>query len=134
MATVIFKTAANTLPGVIQHVKHALQGEPQFVYRGDTILIAQTIDELPPREKQIRHSMVFVRARRDNQRETDAIWGHHWPWIIDGESLKELARPFNMSDVQVTDKNYGQGGTVVYVDPLDDQALMRGGYLQGILE
>ena len=134
MATVIFKTSALTLPGVLKHAKHALHGEPSALSVGDTILIAQTLEDLRTSQRQIRHKMIFVRARMDTQNETDDIWGAHWPWIIDGSNLQKLTRPFNMRAVQVTKTNYGQGGTVVYVDPLDEQALFTGGYLNCIGE
>lgn len=134
MATAILKTSALTLPGVVEHAKHALHGEPNDLNAGDTILIAQTLQDLRFGQRQIRYKMTFVRARRDTGGETDRIWGAHWPWIIDGTNLKELARPFNMRSVQVTKANYAQGGTVFYVDPLDEQALATGGYLKGIGE
>lgn len=134
MATAIFKTSAHTLPGVLEYMKHALHGKPQSLQSGDTILIAQTIQGLRPGQKQIRYKMNFVSARRDSGRETDTIWAAHWPWIIDGTDLKELARPFNIRAVQVTSTNYAQGGTVVYVDPLDDKALLAGDYFKGVGE
>jgi len=73
--------------------------------------------------------MSFVRSYRDAQGESDKIWGHHWPFIIEGTDLKELERPFNIKAVQKSSKNYGQGGPVVYVDPLDQRAIESGGYL-----
>jgi hypothetical protein len=37
-----------------------------------------------------------------------------------------------MRERQVTKTNYAQGGTVVHVDPVDEQALSIGGYLTGV--
>ena len=131
MATAIFKTSAATLPGVLVHCRHALAGKPKFLYPGDTILVAQTKAGLRSRQKQIRYRMTFRAVRRDVRCETDAIWGKHWPWIVDCADARELSRPFDISDIQVTATQYAQGGTVVYVDPLDDLELQHGGYFDG---
>lgn len=92
MGTVIFKTDAVTLPGVLKHAKHALQVEPKLS-RGDTILIAQTLQSLRRREKQIRYRMGFVRSYLDTNGETDRIWHRHWRYVVEGTSLKTLRRP-----------------------------------------
>jgi len=126
---IIFKTDAATLPGVVANAKHALVRVPAQIRPGDLILIAQTIQTLQPGQRQIRYCMSFVRFYKDTLRESDRIWGHHWPFIIEGTGLKELARPFNIAVVQKSSKNYGQGGPVVYVDPLDQREIQSGGYL-----
>ena len=128
MGTAIFKTSARTLPGVLAHAKHALLGKPTCLSPGDTILIAQTLADLPSGQKQIRHKMKFVKARKDTSGETDMIWGVRWPWIIDCADIEELSRPFNIRELQVTGANYAQGGTVVYLDPLDEEEISKSGY------
>ena len=122
MATVIFKTSSEHLAGVLRTSKHALRGRPMHLQRGDMILLAKLVEDLRPEEPQIQFSMLFERARRDSARESDDIWGRHWPWIIDCSSLKSLTRPFNIKDHQVTTTNYSTGGTVVYVEhePLNE--------------
>jgi 5-methylcytosine-specific restriction enzyme A len=129
MAMVIFKTDAGTLPGVVAHSKHALYKVPTRLEYGDTILVAQTIQSLLPGQKQIRYCMTFVRSYRDTLGESDKIWGKHWGFIVEGANLKELSRPFNIAAIRSSSKNYGQGGPVVYVHPLDEKAIKSGGYL-----
>lgn len=128
MTTVIFKTHADTLPGV---VKHALQSLPQLAH-GDTILLAQTLQSLPHGLKQIRYRMTYARAYLDRGNESDQIWGRHWRYLIEGVELKALRRPFNIADLQVSTKNYGRGGPIVYVDEHDEEVLRKGGYFAAL--
>ena len=134
MATVIFKTSADHLLGVLKTSKHALRGKPKHLERGDRILLAKLAEDLRPNEQQIQFSMVYECAHRDNRKETDAIWGRHWPWIVHCSSLKELAHPFNITDHQETPTEYVHGGTVVYVDLQDDRILSERGLYKGIGE
>ena len=134
MTTVIFKTSADHLPGVLRTSMYALRGEPQHLERGDLILLAKLTKDLRRGEPQIQFSMVFERVRKDTGKESDAIWGRHWPWLVDCFSLKALARPFNITDHQVTLKDYVHGGTVVYVDLQDHQLLEKRGFFDGVGE
>ena len=49
--------------------------------------------------------------------------------MVEGADCHALKTPFHMKDVQVTKKNYAQGGTVVYVEQPDIDAIRRAGYL-----
>lgn len=129
MTMAIFKTDASTLPNVIAHAKHALYRVPNRLIQGDRVLIAQTLQSLQRGKKQIRFVMSYVRSYRDTRGESDQIWGRHWPFIIEGTDLRELTRPFNIAAMQITSRNYGQGGPVVYVDPVDEKAIESEGYL-----
>ncbi|PKL94859.1 MAG: hypothetical protein CVV18_07595 [Gammaproteobacteria bacterium HGW-Gammaproteobacteria-8] len=59
MATVIFKTSAEHLIGVLRTSKHALLGKPKLLQRGDTILLAKLVKDLRQNEPQIQFSMLF---------------------------------------------------------------------------
>jgi 5-methylcytosine-specific restriction protein A len=76
--------------------------------------------------------MTFVRTYLDQNGETDRIWGRHWRYVIEGEALRALRRPFNIAELQVSAKNYGRGGPIVHVDPLDEEILRRDGYFDAL--
>jgi hypothetical protein len=95
-------------------------------------LVSENRDGLKYGQKQIRYSMVFVQTHRDLTRESQRIWGKYWPWIIECKDRAELANPFNISEVQVATKEYGRGGTLVYLDTRDEQFLIKAGYFQAL--
>lgn len=127
MPSVIFRTHPDTLGGVLKHAKYALQVQPNLV-PGDTILLAHTLPLLAG-EMQICYRMIFVETYEDRDGETDGIWGRHWRYIIRGNDLKKLRRPFNIAELPVLEGNYGQGGPFVYFHPRDEKTLQNGGYL-----
>jgi 5-methylcytosine-specific restriction protein A len=129
MTIAIFKTSAKTLPGVLEHCRHALSGSPTRLQAGDTILVAKIRAHLTYGERPIGHRMTFESSQEDVRRETDQIWGDHWRWIINSSNTMKLLEPFDIYDVQVTSMEYGRGGTVVYLDPLDERELERRGLL-----
>ena len=129
MRIAIFRTSRATLPGVLKHQKHALQGEPNLA-RGDLVLISKTVEGLKPSEKRINHRMTYLRSYRDGENESDKIWGRHWRFIIECNGLKLLRRPFNIAEVPGIIGIYAQGGPIMYIDPHDEKVLLRGGYFE----
>jgi hypothetical protein len=126
---VILRTSPETIANVVAHAKYALRGELKELKPGDIMLIAQKAATVPD-GKPIRYLMTFVRCYRDKNKESDRIWGRHWNYIIEGSGCYSLKTPFDIRQIQVTKKNYAQGGTVVYVDSEDAVVLEAGGYLE----
>ena len=124
----IFRTHPRNIPAVVRLRKHALD-RVSDLQRGDRVLISETLkdgDGRPP----IRCVMPFLHATRDFHDESLAIWGRKRNFILDFASCRELAIPFDMRFVKVTDKEYGPGGPVVRVHPADEYAIDRLGLLR----
>jgi len=126
----VVRTHASTLPNVVKHAKHALDALPRDLRRGDLILIAQTRDTLSPGQKAIRFVMEFKRAYPDRGGESKRIWGKQWRFIIEGTGCRCLRRPFDLRDICISGRDYGQGGPYMYVDPRDEAVLQAEGYLE----
>jgi len=121
---IILRTHPDYIAKVVEHSMHALSSGPR-ISPGDLILISQTVaqtdDGLPP----IRYVMEFDKLRADRTGQISrSIWRRSWPYVVYGKNCRQLTRPFNISDVQVTSHNYGQGGPYVYVQP-DDEAVLH---------
>lgn len=125
----IIRTSGKTIENVVRHAKHALKKQPQRLSRGDIILISQTKDSLPPYIKPIQYLMEFERCYDDQEKESRQIWGKSWPYIIEGRNCRQLKKSFEISEVQVTAKDYGRGGPIVYVEEADIRALKEKGLL-----
>ena len=121
---IIFRTSKGTILQVLKKAMYGLQGEPANISPGDLILLSVVGDP------QIVASMIFTRARPDKANESDAIWGRHFPILLDCRDARMLRTPFLMSDHQVTDHNYGPGGTTVYVQKADADVLRKKGLLE----
>jgi hypothetical protein len=128
---ILLKTSGQTIDKVVEHSKHALARLPSIV-RGELILISQTEDSLRHGELPVRYVMEFVRCFEDNSGETLRIWGRRWKYIIEGTNLCRLKKPFRMSEVQVSGKNYGQGFVLFRIEPEDERHLQKSGYLEPI--
>jgi hypothetical protein len=128
---ILLKTSGRTIDKVLEHAKHAL-ARPPSILRGELILISQTENSLRPGELPVRYSMEFVRCYEDNTGETLRIWGKRWNYIVEGTNLYRLRKPFRMSAVQVSGKNYGQGFVLFRIDPQDEHYLQKNGYLETI--
>lgn len=116
---IIFKNTAGTMEGVLRNQKHATSNNLQF-QPGEIILIQQTVGSLAsPKQKTIRWIMNYVETYPDVNNESDAIWGRHWNYIIRGENVRPV-EGFNISDLQVTNHNYGPAVTHAHVQPLDE--------------
>ena len=126
---IIIKTSGKTIGNVVRHAKHALNGQPRL-RRGDIILISQTKDSLPPNTKPIQYLMEYERCYYDKEKESQQIWGTFWPYIIEGRNCRPLKKSFEMSEVQVTAKDYGRGGPIVYVEDADIRVLKEMGLLE----
>lgn len=112
------------MEGVLLNQKHAsfnnVQLEP-----GEIILIQQTMSSLQsPTQKSIRWVMNYVETYPDTSNESDSIWGQHWNYIIKGENLRPIFG-FNISDIQVSDKNYGPAVTLARVLAMDEHEVLN---------
>jgi len=119
----IFRTHPENIPQVVRLRKHALNRRPNLEI-GEHVLIARTLaddDGIPP----IRYIMRYFRTLPDLHNETTAIWGRPWPFIMEFDDCRELSRPFDIRDVQVTTRNYGPGGPIVRVHPADEYAIEK---------
>jgi len=126
---IIVKTSGKTIENVVRHAKHALNCQPRLK-RGDIILISQTKDSLPPYRKPIQYLMEFERCYYDHKKESNEIWGKFWPYIIEGRNCRQLKKSFEISAIQVTEKDYGRGGPIVYVEEADVRKIKELGLLE----
>jgi 5-methylcytosine-specific restriction enzyme A len=120
---VIFKTKASTLNQVLFHSKHAFHNKLKLS-EGELILIQQTYKTLEPNEKSIRWVMNYASTYFDQAKESDKIWGSHWNYIIEGTNLRSI-EPFNIEDIQVSNKDYKSAVTHVWVDKSDEVAILN---------
>jgi 5-methylcytosine-specific restriction enzyme A len=119
---VLFKTGLTNLTNVLSHCKHAFHHEVKCS-KGEMILIQQTYNSLRSHEKSIRWVMDYVRTYFDSTGESDQIWGNHWNYIIEGKNLRSV-EPFDMDDLQVSDKNYKSAVTHVWIESSDEVAIL----------
>jgi hypothetical protein len=126
---ILLKTSGRTIDKVVEHAKHALH-RPLYLARGELILISQTEDSLRHADLPIRCSMEYVRCYEDKDGESLRIWGKRWNYIVEGANCRRLRKPFRMSEVQVSDKNYGRGFVVFNIDSADERHLQNNGYLE----
>lgn len=124
---VVLRTLPENFDGVIQTSKHALDGRLAAEPR-DILLIGHS--------GQVTHAMRFRCQRPDTSGETEKIWGRRWRFIIEGDDLCKLIRPFSPQQERVTEvsrKNYGPGFALFYVLDDDARAFREGGLLRPIL-
>lgn len=124
----IFRTDPVHLAAVVRHSKHALERRPQL-RTGDIILLSQLGNTLVAGAKPIQFAMSFVRCYPDAMGESLKIWGKRWRYIVEGSRCYRLREAFDIRDVSVTNKEYGAGGPIVYVDPRDAAEILRRGLL-----
>lgn len=130
---IIVKTSAKNLPNVVANQKHALYGRMKKARPGDVLLLAEICGRGPA---LVSYAMRLKEQHLDTANEAQAIWGERWPVIVEGEGCRKLDRPFNPQKERVTlisMKNYGPGGTLVYVDPKDAEAFLQKGLLRPLL-
>jgi len=126
---IILRTTAEHIKGVVDHQKHALDRPMQRAQPGDLLLIAQ----IQPKGPAIaRYAMWFKSQHRDDAQESQAIWGRHWNFLIEGESGHELTVPFAPAQIK-PDGPYGRGGPYVYIRPEDAEDFRRDGRLAPLL-
>ena len=126
---IILRTTAEHIKGVIEHQKHALDRPMSRAKAGDLLIIA----EMKPKGPAVaRYAMWFKQQKRDDARESAAIWGKQWNFIIEGEGGQELTAPFVPAEVKPNGP-YGQGGPYVYVRPEDADDFRREGRLAPLL-
>ena len=127
--TTLTRADPDYIAKVVEHSMHALASGPR-ISPGDLILISQTVAQTKDGLPAIRYVMEFEKLRADRTGEISKnIWGKSWPYVVYGKNCRPLARAFNMSDIQVSSHQYGQGGPYVYVAPEDEMALVRSGLL-----
>ncbi len=119
---ILFKNDGKTMHGVLENQKHATDRNLLFE-PGEIILIQQTKTSLTsPNQKSIRWVMNYVETYLDTNNESEQIWGRHWNYIIQGTNLRPID-PFNISDFQISDKDYRSAQIFAYVDQLDEQLI-----------
>lgn len=124
---VVLRTLPENLDGVIQTSKHALDVR-LTAQQGDILLIGHS--------GRVTHAMRLRCQRPDTSGETEVIGGRRWRFIIDGDELCQLVRPFSPQRERVTDvgrKNYGPCFALFYVLDDDARAFRDGGLLRPIL-
>ena len=129
---IVLQTRPEHLKAVIEKSKRALNGVMKCVRAGDVLLIAESP---PPRNApQIWYAMRYRRMYPDSRRESEAIWGKRWRYIVEGEDCQLLDHPFSLKDVQVSAKNYGQGAiSFTYLDDRDAKLLIDRSLLKPVL-
>jgi hypothetical protein len=126
----LLKTDDLHFDGVRRHRKHATDGIPQALSAGDTLLIQVTYSSMAVPTSRVKAAMTFVRCYEDGTGECKSIWGRNWRYIIEGKDWCTLRKPFDVDDVKVSSKNYGQGVIrFAYIDPADEAEIRRRGLL-----
>jgi 5-methylcytosine-specific restriction enzyme A len=120
---IIFKTDVSTLKNVLAAAKHAVNGRPTRAKAGDIILVAQTVETLQPGQKSINWIMEYVRSYEDTEGETIKLWGRSWRYIVEARSVRQV-EPFNIDELQRSNKNYGAAVNFTYLDPEDEEAVL----------
>ena len=126
---IIVKTTSLHSDGVRRNRKYATDDPPTELSPGDDVLVQVTITTNPPGQHAIRYRMKFVRYYLDAKKESFAIWGEQWRYIIECSELCVLKRPFDIARVQVSSKDYGAAVRYAYVEREDEQVLRDKGYL-----
>lgn len=119
----IFKNDASTMEGVLANSMHATNSRPLRAVPGELILIYQTKSSLKPGEKPIRYVMDFVSCSKDVNDDSVRIWGKKWDYLIKCENLRPV-KPFDITDIQVSDRKYGSIQTFGYVDEEDEPLVL----------
>lgn len=126
---VILRTTSDHMRGVVDHQKHASKSRLKRADPGALLLVA----EVQPKGPAVaRYAMWLKNQRADNGLESDAIWGNHWNFIIEGEDGHELTTPFAPGEVKPSGP-YLQGGPFVYVEPEDAEDFRQNGFLAPLL-
>jgi hypothetical protein len=118
----LLKTDSASLPGVLEHSKHASDTVPDARI-GDEVLIALTRGSIPPHTKSIRYHGVFQGVHLDTARDTERIWGRPWQYVIELSDLQPVAIPFNIEEVQVSRHNYRPIVTHARLTGVDERAV-----------
>jgi len=126
---IIVKTTSEHSTGVRRNRKYATDDSPIDLKSGDDVLVQVTVLTNLPGTHTIRYRMKFVRFYLDAQEESKKIWGERWRYIIECSDLCILRRPFDITHVQVSSKDYGAAVRYVYVDLVDQDVLRKQGYL-----
>lgn len=116
---IIIKTNKTTISKVVEIAKHATQKRVRCS-PGDLILIQQNVTTLGKGEKSIKWVMDFVSQYEDTRGESQKLWGKKWKYIIVGKNVRKIP-PFDVWDIQITDKNYKGIQWMGYVEH-DDEA------------
>lgn len=126
---IIFRTHPDHIDDVVRYSRHALSTMPR-VSQGDLILISQTVAQSKDGSPPIRYVMEFVGVHTDDVGESRRIWGRDWRYIVNGRNCRPLKQPFDIRKIQVSGKNYGQGGPYVYVAEEDEAIIRKLGLLE----
>jgi len=127
----LLKTHENHVDGVRKHRKHASDDCPNYIRNGDWLLIQVTYGSTAYPIHRVKYAMRFVDCHEDIQGESDIIWGRHWQRIIQRCDLRILRHPFDIDNIKVSSKHYGQGVIrFAYIDPADEAAILEGGFLE----
>lgn len=127
----LLKTHAKHMAGVRRYRKHATDGRPRDVDRGDWLLIQVTSGAAGNQVRRIRYAMRYADCYPDQDGESERIWGTHWTYIVRGVDFRILRHPFDIEQIQVSAANYGQGVIrFAYVDPADEAEIIRRGLLE----
>ncbi len=126
----LLKTDAKHLLGVKKHSKHATEAIPKDVTPGDLLLIQVTALTSRTRAPMVEYAMTFVRCYEDRENESDAIWGRHWQYIIEGSDFYKLRKPFNVRRMLPNTLNVNAAVKYAYINPTDAAELERRGSLE----
>jgi hypothetical protein len=126
---IILKTTSDHLQAVIRNLKYATDDLPTQLTPGDDVLIQVTFLSERQGPPKIRYAWKHLRCYEDTRGESVALWQHRWRFIVEGGRLCRLKRPFDVRDVQVTEKDYGAAVRYVYVEPQDVSAILAANLL-----
>ncbi len=128
---ILLKTRPENFERVIERQRHALDGMLSKAQPGDLLLLARTQNH---GSAQVHYAMWFERQRRASAGEVEENWpGNDWDIIVEGRDCCRLERPFDPQLEKVSQKSYGQGGTIFYIEAQDAEHFRRQGFLRPVL-
>lgn len=129
----LLKTTTEHMDGVRKNSAHASDGVPRDLQIGDWLLIQVTSGPPGNEVQRVKYAMRFASCDADTTGESQRIWGRQWKYLIRGIDFRQLKRPFDIEDIQVSQANYGQGVIrFAYVAPADEAEILQRDLLAGV--
>jgi hypothetical protein len=123
---ILLKTREEHMQQVRRHRKHASDVQPRGIKIGDWMLIQVTQGRKGNEVRRVRYAMRLAAMPYVDEAECEELFGQAWKFIIPGKDFCVLRRGFDIDDVKVSNKNYGQGVIrFAYIEPADEAVILN---------
>jgi len=126
----ILKTDKSQVSGMKVWHKHGTLTNIDKLKEGDLLLFEFTKSSTNKSEKRIQYCMEFISCDEDINNFSDKIWQKHWKYLVSGANLYELANPFNIDKIQISNAKYNKTRWIAYLEDLDIELLYSQGFLK----